>query len=50
MDRALIALSVKVGGVDILSFQTCAPLAFVATSEASDALSSPFLVHEIDAA
>jgi hypothetical protein len=43
-------LSVKVGGVDILSFQTCAPLAFVATSEASDALSSPFLVHEIDAA
>jgi hypothetical protein len=43
LDTSLIHLPIKLGGLGILSFKTCAPLAFAASSEASDALLGPLL-------
>jgi hypothetical protein len=50
VDEALIAPPITLGGVGILSFMTCAPLAFAAASEASDTLLAPLLDQEIDTA
>jgi hypothetical protein len=43
LDDALIGLSIKLGGLGILSYKTCAPLAYAAASEASDTLLAPVL-------
>jgi hypothetical protein len=48
VDNALISLPVKLGGLGILSFKTCAPLAFTAASEASDSLLASLLDQDID--
>jgi hypothetical protein len=48
VDNALIALPAKLGGLGILSFKTCAPLAFAAASEASETLLPPLLDQDID--
>jgi hypothetical protein len=50
VDNALITLPVKLGGLGILSLQTCAPRAFAAASEASDTLLAPLLGHDTDTA
>jgi hypothetical protein len=50
VDNALIGLPIKLGGLGILSFKTCAPLEFAAASEASDSLLAPLLDQDIDAA
>jgi hypothetical protein len=50
VDDALIALPVKLGGLGVLSFKTCAPLAYAAASEASDTLLAPLLDQDIDTA
>jgi hypothetical protein len=49
-DDALITLPVKLGGLGILSFKTCAPLAFAAASDASDTLLAPLLDQDNDTA
>lgn len=48
IDDTLIALPIKLGGLGILSFKTCAPLAFAAASEASDTLLAPLLDQDTD--
>ncbi|GFZ44347.1 hypothetical protein JCM24511_02069 [Saitozyma sp. JCM 24511] len=48
VDKALIALPIKLGGLGILSFKTCAPLAFAVASEASDTLLAPLLDQYTD--
>lgn len=50
LDAALNLLPVKRGGLGVLSFKTCAPLAFSGASEASDTLLAPLLGHDTDAA
>lgn len=50
LDDILIALPIKLGGLGILSVKTCAPLAYAAVSEASNALLAPLLGHDIDTA
>jgi hypothetical protein len=50
LDDALIGLSIKLGGLGILSYKTCAPLAYAAASEASDTLLAPVLDQDIDTA
>ncbi|GFZ50354.1 hypothetical protein JCM24511_08111, partial [Saitozyma sp. JCM 24511] len=43
-------LPIKLSGLGILSFKTCAPLAFAAASEASDTLLAPLLDQDINTA
>jgi hypothetical protein len=50
VDNALIALPIKLGGLVILSVKTWAPLAFAASSEASDTLLAPLLDQDTDTA
>jgi hypothetical protein len=50
LDDAVIALPVRLGGLGILPFKTCAPLAFAAPSEASDSLLAPLLDQDTDTA
>jgi hypothetical protein len=50
LDDTLIDLPTKLGGVGILSFKTCAPLAYAAVPEASNALLGTLLGHDIDIA
>jgi hypothetical protein len=44
---ALLALPIRMGGLGILSFETCAPEAFAAASEQSDLLLAPLLQIEL---
>jgi hypothetical protein len=46
--NTLIDLPIKLPGFGILSFKTCAPLAYAAVSEASKALLGALLSHDID--
>jgi hypothetical protein len=48
VDEALIALPIKLGGLSILSLNTCAPLAFAAAPEASVTLLAPLLDQDTD--
>jgi hypothetical protein len=50
VENAIITLPVKLSGLGILSFHTCAPLSLAAASEASDTLLSSLLDQEIDKA
>jgi len=43
LDERLLSLPVRLGGLGLLSHQTCAPLAFAASSETSDQLLIPML-------
>jgi hypothetical protein len=43
LDQRLLSLPVRLGGLGLLSHQTCAPLAFAASSETSDQLLIPML-------
>ncbi|GFZ48405.1 hypothetical protein JCM24511_06153 [Saitozyma sp. JCM 24511] len=48
VDNRLIALPVNLGSLGMLSFKTCAPLAFAAASEASDTFLTPLLDQDND--
>jgi hypothetical protein len=50
IDNAPISVPVKLGGPGILSLMTCAPLAFAASSEASDTFLGSLLGQDIDTA
>ncbi|GFZ50318.1 LOW QUALITY PROTEIN: hypothetical protein JCM24511_08075 [Saitozyma sp. JCM 24511] len=50
LDDTLIVLSINVGGLGLLFFKTCAPLAYSAPFEASGVLLVPPLSHYLDTA
>jgi hypothetical protein len=47
LDDTLMALSMKPGNLGILSFKTCAPLAYAAASEGADSLLAPRFDQDI---